>query len=332
MRRFQPLIYLFLSVFLIVNSGFIPVLAEENIPIQVEIESLLDLKDADLYPPVTSFSYSISPVKISPETSTSEDSEQLLYPGIDQGLVVEGESSLVEKKEGTIYSYQGAVLKTGLIQFPKAGLYRYRLEQNFTNPEDLTHDGILQDGNSWIIDVRTEEKEGQIIPVEVLSAQDGEHDPLSSVVFHNEADSSVTVPAFCITKKAVLNPADKEKEFILTIQVKGAPGDHFLASDDGGKNWNDMTASENGTNEATFMILEGESVMVKGLSPTDTWRIKSLSYSDAYKIEDYREEKIESITSSENPTKESSLRVFSTISENGEAILETAGELWKKES
>lgn len=255
---------------------------------KVTITSTLTMNKNAVEPNVE-FGYSIAPAETSELTSTSNNMPVSAgVPGAvtlpsspvnfsAQGLHSQDNADGITK---TITAPLNVSLDTS--KFTAPGIYRYKITQT---PQDL--DGLKVTHEALFLDVYVENGDngdsGLVVKGCTLNTAAGSGSKTSG--FENK----YVTHKLTITKVVAGNQGDKNKDFEFTVTIKGADGETYkYGTVKNGVTTMNQTTTKSG---ATFTetLKHGESVIVYGLSSSDTYAINeadysSVGYKTSYKI------------------------------------------------
>lgn len=241
---------------------------------KVTIASKLTMDENAMVPTVM-FNYSIAPADSSECASTSG---MLVTPGVPDAVSLSPDSVnysdkklKLEKADGTttITAPLSAVLDVS--KFTAPGIYRYKITQ-----QKPALDGLNVTNGALFLDVYVENNgTGYVVKGCTLSAEAGSGKKTDGFV-NDYATHMLTI------KKIVAgNQGEKNKDFDFTFTIKGIDGESYeYATVKNEATTMSQTPAKSGT-AVTVSLKHGESVIVYGLSPNDTYAINEADYSSA---------------------------------------------------
>lgn len=244
----------------------------------IDIIKYLDLNDSNLNAPAASFTFTAQPKTVDDGTTVKHGETSFnVYTGIENGLKISGAADTTNgvRVEGNKVAYTGATLTAATTGYTNPGIYRYTVQEAAIDDTNKANEDITKDSTVYTVDVIVQYNEAgtDLVPAGILVHNGDSTEKAEHLEFTNTLDAKVGDNTLTVTKKIAGNQGVKGRKFPFTITVNGANSDKFKYSTDSGTTWTDMSVTDNSINTVTVQLADNDSVMVKGLSSTDTYSI-----------------------------------------------------------
>ncbi|MGQ4038800.1 QVPTGV class sortase B protein-sorting domain-containing protein [Streptococcus dysgalactiae] len=219
----------------------------------VEIKKTVDLTDAKILMPKTSFNFTVEPDQSARGTKDNLD--------VKPGIPVTGQNLKVDYTNG---DKPGTKDKTTTVdfanvEFPKAGIYRYIVKETKGNTP-----GVTYDGKTYVVDVYAYDGDnGKPVATYVVSHEQGKT-AKEPIAFNNQLKTT----SLTVKKIVAGNAGERDRDFIFTLeltandQFEAGQKVTFIKHDKDKKD----TPVEVTIGEATsFNLKDGESVVLDKL-------------------------------------------------------------------
>ncbi len=245
--------------------------------------------DGNTYAPNTTFNFEVTPGtgKDDEQDNLAAPDEVVVYPGVADGLRVEGEAVFApDSRDGALpseeYTNNIAKIKIDSTVFKNPGVYHYQVSEVIPQDEDK-YEGIKYDESvkdllvyvvrnndgtfavDGVIEVKDGQKVGQGTGVSFTNNY-GKHDP-------NQPGSDTTHD-ITVTKEVTGNQGDQSKVFNFAISVTPASEGEIYK----------LVKISNGTETFVQAIGATDMDVIVGLKSGESVKIYGLSENDSYSI------------------------------------------------
>lgn len=235
-------------------------------------------KGENIYTPaVGTISFTVAPVTVS-EGADTDKNGQIVYSGVEGGLTLKSGASFTVAEDLTETRIEKDVtLEIDKSKFVdgdgnwKPGIYRYSVQETAHN-----YDGLSVDSNVYYMDVYVSETAGvKTYETYMYNSTDSDSGKVGSV------ENTYTTHDLTVQKKVAGNQGDPNKEFNFTITIQGAAGETYYTVN--GDTVSSAVCDTDGIATITVSLHNDETILIKGLSANDSYKIVEEDYStDGY--------------------------------------------------
>ena len=262
--------------------------ATEVTPLQEMKYKKIVTTDGHTYAPDTSFSFTLTPVDHSKDTTQATFADNVVLSGVEGGLTMEkGTITFAPSGTAPAASYEGSDnIKWDITKFTRPGVYHYQARETAGNYEGIVYDGTVYDVYVFVLkdDTGSLYVKNILCTKPVTDKEGNTKDTKADLIFTNDyGKEHDTTHDITIVKKVTGNMGETNKDFRFHVKVKGADGEWYkvvITDKEGGRVTE--THLENNV-EAEYTIKDTGSIHIYGLTAGDTYTVNEQDYTaDGY--------------------------------------------------
>ena len=244
--------------------------------------------DGHTYAPKTSFSFTLTPVDHSKDTTQATFEGNVVLSGVEGGLTLKaGTITFTPSGSTPDASYSGKdEITWNMEKFNTPGVYHYRMQETAGSYEGIVYDATVYDVYAFVLRDETGSLyvKSIICTKPVKNDRDEIKDTKADLIFTNDyGKDGDTTHDINIIKKVTGNMGETNKDFVFRVKVKGTEGEWYkvvVTEKEGGK----VTETHLVNNvEAEFTVRDTGSIHIYGLTAGDTYTVNEQDYTvDGY--------------------------------------------------